>query len=170
MRVRPYRISLSHPPQDYDGVLGSSLEKHSTVTNSHDRQMPRVLTPATRSLVLWLSTAISIVFCLFRLWLRKWRGQRLTYGDYWILLTLPFMVLNVGAGFFVNVHYTPLELVKGMYRRRTQEELDGKGGGGDILRYATSKADTNILCRMKGMKQRRVHWHNCRLNKERGLI
>ncbi|KAK7756754.1 hypothetical protein SLS62_001197 [Diatrype stigma] len=74
--------------------------------------MPRVLTPTARSLILWLSTATSIFFCLFRLWLRKWRGQHLTYGDYWVLLGLPFMALNVGAGFFVNIHYTPLELEK----------------------------------------------------------
>lgn len=119
MLVSPHR-TFCHLiiSKDYDGILGPFLEPYSTVTNPHECQMPWILTPTARSLVLWLSTWISIAFCLLRIWLRKWRRQHLTYGDYWILLTLPFMVLYVVIGFFTNLIFGSLERVQGMYQRK----------------------------------------------------
>ena len=56
----------------------------------------------SRTVALLASGAITISLCLFRLLLRKWRAQRFTQGDYWIMVVLVFMPVDLAALFYMN--------------------------------------------------------------------
>ena len=56
----------------------------------------------SRTVALLITSSISVTLCLFRLWLRKWRAQRFTQCDYWIMLALVFIPVDIGAQFYMN--------------------------------------------------------------------
>ncbi|RYP60333.1 hypothetical protein DL769_008165 [Monosporascus sp. CRB-8-3] len=69
------------------------------------------VTSTNQFLALWISVSASFILCFARLGLRKWKGQRFTQGDYWVMVTLVFMGVSIGARFYIILYGTPVGLL-----------------------------------------------------------
>ncbi|RYP43550.1 hypothetical protein DL768_009869 [Monosporascus sp. mg162] len=91
-------------------------------------------TSADRFVTLWIGGSASFILCFARLGLRKWRRQRFTQGDYWVMVTLVFMSMSIGVRWHIILYGTPVGL---LYK--------GKGPAEEVLPHLTAQPRAQLV-------------------------
>ncbi|RYP73593.1 hypothetical protein DL771_003481 [Monosporascus sp. 5C6A] len=84
--------------------------------------------------VLWTSVSVSLTICFSRLGLRKWKGQRFTQGDYWVIVALVFLCINAGVRLYIGLYGTPVGL---FYK--------GEGSADEALAHLTAQQRAQLV-------------------------